>query len=158
MDLICVSYSLWWLKRPLHHTSVSSCRNQTIAHTPTCDSVTALFWNRMLKNLLDVCGSAIAFYATGYALAYGQKESDNVGGVDVDNTSFIGNANFFLVGNNVNPAFFFFQFAFSATSTTIVAGTLAERCRMGAYLAFSLALSGFVYPVLAHNICTCHER
>jgi Amt family ammonium transporter len=35
-----------------------------------------------------------------------------------------------------------------------VAGTLAERCRMGAYLCFSLVLSGFVYPVVAHNICT----
>lgn len=128
------------------------------SHTPPFDSATKLSWNRMLKNLLDVCGSAIAFYATGYAFAYGQKESDNVASsVDVDNTSFIGNANFFLAGNNVNPAFFFFQFAFSATSATIVAGTLAERCRMGAYLAFSLILSGFVYPVLAHNICTYHE-
>jgi ammonium transporter, Amt family len=108
----------------------------------------------MLKNLLDVCGSAIAFYATGYAFAYGQKENSSSITTD-DETSFIGSANFFLAGNNVDPAFFFFQFAFSATSTTIVAGTLAERCRMGAYLCFSLILSGFVYPVLAHNICTC---
>ena len=106
----------------------------------------------MLKNLLDVCGAAIAFYATGYALAYGSKENRTT---NDDDTSFLGSANFFLSGNNVDPAFFFFQFAFSATSTTIVAGTLAERCRMCAYLCFSLFLSGFVYPVVAHNICKC---
>lgn len=108
----------------------------------------------MLKNLLDVCGAAIAFYATGYAVAYGSKGKHHT--TSADEASFIGSANFFLAGRNVDPAFFFFQFAFSATSTTIVAGTLAERCRMGAYLCFSLVLSGFVYPVVAHNICKCH--
>ena len=125
-----------------------------------CEKATALYqpthalvlFNRMLKNLLDVCGAAIAFYATGYALAYGSKENHN-DTTSADHTSFIGLANFFLSGTNVDPAFFFFQFTFSATSTTIVAGTLAERCRMGAYLCFSLVLSGFVYPVIAHNIC-----
>lgn len=107
----------------------------------------------MLKNLLDVCGAALAFYATGYAFAYGSRENTHSTSTS-DGTSFLGSANFFLSGNNIEPAFFFFQFAFSATSTTIVAGTLAERCRMGAYLCFSLVLSGFVYPVVAHNICT----
>ena len=108
----------------------------------------------MLKNLLDVCGAAVAFYVTGYAFAYGSTENTTTTSSSNNTTSFLGWANFFLSGNNVDPAFFFFQFAFSATSTTIVAGTLAERCRMGAYLCFSLVLSGFVYPIIAHNICT----
>jgi ammonium transporter, Amt family len=101
----------------------------------------------MLKNLLDACGAGIAFYATGYAFAYGSKDNSST------EPSFLGLSNFFLSGN-VDPSFFFFQFAFSATSTTIVAGTLAERCQMGAYLCFSIVLSGFVYPVVVHNICT----
>ena len=31
---------------------------------------------------------------------------------------------------------------------TIVAGTLAERCQMAAYLCYSIVLAGFVYPVV----------
>ena len=45
-----------------------------------------------------------------------------------------------------------FQYAFSAAATTIVAGTLAERCQMAAYLCYSLLIAGFVYPVIVHSI------
>ena len=48
--------------------------------------------------------------------------------------------------------FWMFQYAFSAASATIVAGTLAERCQMAAYLCYSLLLAGFVYPIIAHSI------
>jgi len=46
--------------------------------------------------------------------------------------------------------FYFFQYTFCAASVTIVAGTLAERCQMAAYLCYSFFLTGFVYPVVAH--------
>jgi hypothetical protein len=73
--------------------------------------------NTMLKNLLDACGAAIAFYSVGYAFAFGDGSNPN---------GFIGTTNFFL--NDVDDiAFWFFQFTFSAASATIVAGTLAER-------------------------------
>lgn len=98
----------------------------------------------MLKNLLDACGAGIAFYCLGYGLAYGHSGSATA--------TFVGNANFFLSGDNVNLAAFFFQYAFSATCVTIIAGTLAERCRMAAYFAYSVFLTGFVYPVVAHNV------
>jgi Amt family ammonium transporter len=35
---------------------------------------------------------------------------------------------------------------------TIVAGTLAERCQMAAYLCYSVVLVGIIYPVIAHAV------
>jgi len=46
--------------------------------------------NTMLKNLLDACGASIAFFAFGYAFAFGDGSSPN---------AFIGTTtNFFLMG------------------------------------------------------------
>ena len=99
--------------------------------------------NIMLKNILDACGGAIAFYTVGYAFAYGGD--DRVG------STFIGDS-YFALRNFNNYAGFFFQFAFAATAATIVAGTVAERCKMSAYLCYSIFLTGFVYPVVVHSI------
>ncbi|KAL3787409.1 hypothetical protein HJC23_001806, partial [Cyclotella cryptica] len=103
--------------------------------------------NTMLKNLLDACGAALSFYAVGFAFAFGGSyEEENAG-----KTTFIGTSYFFLVGMD-DVMFWMFQFAFAATSATIVAGTLAERCQMTAYLCYSLVLTGFVYPVVVHSV------
>jgi len=104
--------------------------------------------NTMLKNLLDVCGSALAYFSVGYAFSYGD---------DREGKTFIGNRNFFLSDMEDDRtggtySIWLFHFAFAATSATIVAGTLAERCQMRAYLLYSMILTGFVYPVVAHNI------
>lgn len=103
--------------------------------------------NTMLKNLLDACGAALAFYLVGYAFAFGGDESDPDA---ASRKTFIGTREFASVGPH--PAFWFFEYTFSATSVTIVAGTLAERCQMAAYLAYSVALAGFIYPVVAHSV------
>ena len=78
--------------------------------------------NTMLKNLLDTCGAAIAFFMVGYAFAFGGQDTTT-------GTTFIGTENFFMY-NIPSYSFWLFQFAFAATSATIVAGTLAERCQM----------------------------
>jgi len=41
-----------------------------------------------------------------------------------------------------------FQFAFAATSTTIVSGSLAERTQLPSYLAFSCIMTSLIYPVV----------
>jgi len=102
--------------------------------------------NSMLKNLLDACGTAIAYFCFGYAFAFGDGSNPN---------GFIGTTNFFLIDVD-NYAFWMFEYAFSAASATIVAGTLAERCQMAAYLCYSLVLAGFVYPVVSHAIWSPH--
>jgi len=98
--------------------------------------------NILFKNLLDACGGALGFWLLGYGFAYGEGPT------------FIGGSNFALKGitTGYDYAFFFFQFAFAATAATIVAGTVAERCKMVAYLCYSLMLTGFVYPVVVRSI------
>jgi len=100
--------------------------------------------NIMLKNMLDACGGAIGFWSIGYALAYG-KGGRFVGA---------GGDKYFLHSLDVGNEYigWFFQFTFAATAATIVAGTVAERCKMSAYLAYSLMLTAFVYPVVVHAI------
>jgi len=102
--------------------------------------------NIMLKNILDACGGALGFWSVGYAFAYG--------GSDADKKGFIGSSNFFLMDASSGGDYigWFFQFAFAATAATIVAGTVAERCKFEAYLCYSLALTGFVYPVVVYSI------
>jgi Ammonium Transporter Family len=102
--------------------------------------------NTMLKNLLDACGAALAFFVFGFAFAFG-------GTYDVNNPmkTFVGTSHFFLFGYD-DYAFWFFQYSFSAASTTIVAGAIAERCQMSAYLCYSMLLSGWVYPIIVRSI------
>jgi len=101
--------------------------------------------NTMLKNLLDACGAAVAFFTVGYAFAFGGMNPDS------PNKSFVGSTNFFLMGVD-DMAFWLFQYAFSAAAATIVAGTLAERCQMVAYLCYSVLLTGWVYPIIVHSV------
>lgn len=100
--------------------------------------------NIMLKNILDACGGALGFYTLGFGVAYG-------GG------SFIGTTgSFYFLSDPEAGGYgyigFFFQFTFAATAATIVAGTVAERCKMVAYLCYSVLLTAFVYPVVVHAI------
>jgi len=108
--------------------------------------------NIMLKNILDACGGAIGFYTLGYAIAYGDNWSD-------DQDTFLGGHRYyFSYGQENNDGYisWFFQFAFAATAATIVAGTVAERCKMSAYICYSLMLTAFVYPVVVHAIWSGH--
>ena len=92
------------------------------------------------KNLVDMCIGAIMFFFSGYALAYG----DSVSGI-------FGSTKFALAGFSLTdyPAWFF-QYTFASAAATIVSGAVAGRCKVEAYFIYSVLVSGFAYPLVAH--------
>ncbi len=103
--------------------------------------------NIFAKNMADAVIGILAFFATGYAFAFG------AGG------DWIGTENFLLTGyddysaidGGLSPATtFFFQAVFAATAVTIASGAMAERTKFSAYLLFSAVMCAFIYPVVVH--------
>lgn len=99
--------------------------------------------NIMMKNLTDFFMGVIAFFAVGFAFAYGAGND------------FIGTEGFFMrgfepFGNLSVETFFVFQVAFAATAATIVSGAMAERTKFIAYVAYSVIISAVIYPIVAH--------
>lgn len=107
--------------------------------------------NILLKNLLDACIGAWAWYLLGYGFAY---DSGN-------GNAFIGSSQYGFALSGVEDKdadhahgydwiSWFFQYAFAAAAATIVSGAVAERCQLVAYLIYSFGITGFVYPVVVH--------
>jgi ammonium transporter, Amt family len=70
-------------------------------------------------------------------------------GLDMGN-SIIGFSGFFLSGMSYDVKtimMWFFQMTFMATACTIVAGAVAERMKITAYLAYAFIIGAVVYPV-----------
>jgi Amt family ammonium transporter len=109
------------------------------------------------KVLANFAIAGLAYWAVGFALAFGSTSPDSIGW-------FAGNAGFFLhdiAGINA-PAMsfsdasigskFFFQFAFCAVSLAIVWGTTLERIKFGAYLIYAVIFAAVIYPIISHWI------
>ncbi len=103
--------------------------------------------NIFAKNMADAIVGILAFFATGFAFAFG------------GDGWFIGTDGFFLEGldlaaipeGGLSPATtFFFQAVFAATAVTIASGAMAERTKFSAYLIFSAIMCAFIYPVVVH--------
>jgi Amt family ammonium transporter len=115
--------------------------------------------NILAKNFIVFSISAIAFWAVGFALMFG------------DGNGLLGWSGWFLLGPDNSPATgevysgifsslnwtgvplaakFFFQLAFAATAATIVSGAVAERIKFLTFLAFSFVLVAVVYPIGGH--------
>lgn len=99
--------------------------------------------NVAIKNLLDFCVAAIAFWAFGFALMFGASAGGWVGTTD------------WLFGTwatDQPPAYFLFQVMFCATSATIISGAVAERMSFRGYLWMTLLVSSTIYPLSGHWI------
>lgn len=94
--------------------------------------------NIFMKNVMDFSIGTLSFWAIGFGLMFGVS------------TGYIGTSGFFMSGlenDNWNYAFLFFQTVFCATAATIVSGAVAERTKFVGYLAYSVVLSAFIYPI-----------
>jgi len=110
------------------------------------------------KNTVEILTKNVALYSiacimymfVGYNIMYG----DGTNG-------FIPGLGFFLSPDNAvddvlksggkiyysGLSDFFFQVVFVATAMSIVSGAVAERMKLWSFLAFSVVLTGFIYPV-----------
>jgi ammonium transporter, Amt family len=107
--------------------------------------------NILAKNLIVFALATLAFWAVGYAFAFGEG------------SPFIGFSGFFLAGseptapyadgaNLTLPVFFLFQAAFAGTAATIVSGAVAERVKFSSFIIFSVLLTAICYAITTHWI------
>lgn len=99
--------------------------------------------NILMKNLMDFCIGAIAFWIIGYSFMFGG-----------DIAGFIGMPHFFTSADTIDglPLLtkLMFQTVFAATAATIVSGAMAERTKFNAYLIYSAVITLIIYPVSGH--------
>ena len=94
--------------------------------------------NIVMKNILDILISAVAYWILGYGFSFGDEGN-----------GFISYSNFGLDSFSDYHLWFFF-WVFLAAACTIISGAMAERTSILAYLVISFTFSAFVWPVVAH--------
>jgi len=103
--------------------------------------------NIFAKNMADAIVGVTAWFATGWAFAFGTEDT------------LIGTDQFFLAGADLGipvdgglsiATSFFFQAVFAATAVTIASGAMAERTKFSGYLIFAAVMCAFIYPVVVH--------
>ncbi len=88
--------------------------------------------NALVKIITDFCGSTLAYFFIGYALAYGMD--------------FFAGAQALTERNGYELVKFFFLLTFAAAIPAIISGGIAERVRFYPQLAASFLLVALVYP------------
>ena len=102
--------------------------------------------NVLMECIVDTCLCGILFYAFGFAFMFSHGNG------------FIGLNWFFLQGAPTTYettgvaflAFWLFQFAFADTCSTITSGAMIGRTGFVGDLLYSVAVSGFIYPIIGH--------
>src|SRR3954470_4610680 len=102
--------------------------------------------NVLMECIVDTCLCGILFFAWGFAFMFSHGNG------------FIGYHWFFLNGAPLTYeatgvaflAFWLFQFAFADTCSTITSGAMIGRTGFVGDLLYSLAVSGFIYPIIGH--------
>lgn len=127
--------------------------------TGLCRSKNAV--NILAKNFTIAAIAALAFFFVGFGLMF----SDGVGFIGLNGLMLSGADNSPAVHEAYRGVFsslswagvpleakFFFQACFAMAAASIVSGAVAERIKYPAYVFFSFALVGIVYPICGHWI------
>lgn len=96
--------------------------------------------NIAMKNIIDLFIGAIAFWAVGYSIMYGNSISGFVGRITW----------FYIEPSDMHNLFY--QTVFCATAATIISGAIAERAKFSTYVIFTFAFTSFIYPIAGHWI------
>jgi ammonium transporter, Amt family len=88
--------------------------------------------NALVKILVDLAVSTLAYFFIGYWIAYG--------------VNFFGPASTLVAKNGFDLVKFFFLLTFAAAIPAIISGGIAERARFGPQLIATGLLVAFVYP------------
>ena len=103
----------------------------------------------LTRGFMGFAIASLAYWAFGFAFMFGGS-----GGFGLkEGNDFIGVSGFFLAGNAYDVttiAHWFFQVMLAATAAAIVAGGVAERMKLTAYLAYGFVLAALIYPVYGH--------
>jgi ammonium transporter, Amt family len=102
--------------------------------------------NVLMECIVDTCLCGLLFYAFGFAFMFSHGNG------------FIGYHWFFLKDAPTTYestgvaflAFWLFQFAFADTCSTITSGAMIGRTGFVGDLLYSVAVSGFIYPIVGH--------
>ncbi len=138
-------------------------RNKNVVHT-------------MMMNLMVFCIGALGYWLVGFALQFGGVNytypainghpawnfspvtlGDWSGVLDkpliIGNSGVLGLSGFMLAGLSANfgvLVFFLFQMVFMDTAATIPTGSMAERLKFSGFVAMSLFVSMFIYPLIGN--------
>lgn len=99
-----------------------------------------------LKNIALYAVAAIMTWAIGYHLIYGVAPGGFIAPLKGVWSAEIAAA---PDGKYAAHSDWFFQMVFVATAGSIVSGALAERVKLWAFLAFTVVLTGVIYPIQA---------
>jgi ammonium transporter, Amt family len=109
------------------------------------------------KILVNYSIASIAYWAVGFALAFGGAGA--IAGthgffLNVSGDPATASAQIPLLDvANISPAaLLFFQFVFCAVSLAIIWGTTLERIKFSAYVIYAIIFSALIYPILSHWI------
>lgn len=108
--------------------------------------------NYFTKSYMDFSIGALAYWAVGFGLMFGGSKL--FPGLEGGN-AWIGWSGFFLTGDAYDVQtimFWMFQVVFAATAATIVAGAVAERLKIQAYLVYSIVVTAVIYSIYGHWI------
>ena len=102
--------------------------------------------NVLMECIVDTCLCGILFYAFGFAFMF----SHGNGWIGL-NWFFLDGVPATYEGTGVAfLAFWLFQFAFADTCSTITSGAMIGRTGFVGDLLYSVAVSGFIYPIIGH--------